>query len=208
MGVKERREREREELRTKILDAARELFATEGYEAVTMRKIAEKVEYSATAIYLHFADKEALLHEICETDFASLAKQFQKIAKVDDPLERLRRIGLAYTDFALEFPNHYRLMFMTPHPPIAHDDEGLKRKGNPEEDAYAFLVATVKEAIEKKRLAAAYKDAELVAQIVWAGVHGVISLQRCKCNDPWIDWRPLKKTAAAAIDAMLKGLEA
>jgi AcrR family transcriptional regulator len=208
MGVRERREREREELRTKILDAARELFATEGYEAVTMRKVAEKVEYSPTAIYLHFADKDALLHEICEIDFLTLAKQFQKIAKVDDPVERLRRIGLAYTDFAVEFPNHYRLMFMTPHPPVEHDAEELKRKGNPEEDAYAFLVGTVREAIEKKRLAPAYKDAELVAQIVWSGVHGVISLQRCKRDDPWIDWRPLKKTAAASIDAMLRGLEA
>ena len=206
MGVKERREREREEVRTKILDAARELFATEGYESVTMRKVAEKIEYSPTAIYLHFADKDALLRELCESDFLSLAKQFQRIAKVDDPLERMRRIGLAYTEFAVEFPNHYRLMFMTPHPPISADAEHLKRRGNPEEDAYAFLVASVAEAIEKKRLLPALKDAELVAQLVWAGVHGVISLQMAKCNDPWISWRPLKKSAALAVDTLLAGL--
>ena len=65
MGVRERRDREREEIRTRILDAARELFATEGYEAVTMRRIADRIEYSATAIYFHFRDKEALLQELC-----------------------------------------------------------------------------------------------------------------------------------------------
>ena len=207
MGVRERRERERDEVRTKILDAARDLFATEGYESVTMRKVAEKIEYSPTAIYLHFADKDTLLRELCEGDFLTLAKQFQRIAKVDDPLERLRRIGLAYTEFAIDHPNHYRLMFMTPHPKLEPKGEPLARRGNPEEDAYAFLVATVKEALEKKRLRPHLKDAELVAQIVWAGVHGVVSLQIAKCNDPWIEWRPLKKTAALAIDAMLAGLE-
>jgi AcrR family transcriptional regulator len=205
MGVRERRQREREEIRTKILDAARELFATEGYDSVTMRKIAERIEYSPTAIYLHFADKETLLRDLCETDFLSLAKQFQRIARVEDPVERLRRIGNAYVDFAIESPNHYRLMFMTVHPPLAHDSEKM-RKGNPEEDAYAFLVATVAEAIEKKRLLPSLKDAQLVAQIVWAGVHGVISLRMAKGNDPWIDWRPLKKTASLAIDTMIRGL--
>ena len=206
MGVKERREREREEVRTKVLDAARELFATQGYDAVTMRKVAEKVEYSPTALYLHFADKDALLRELCERDFGSLAKQFARIARVEDPVERLRRIGHAYVDFSVEFPNHYRLMFMTPHPAVAHDPAYLATKGNPEEDAYAFLVGCVTEAIEKKLLLKELKDAQLVAQIVWSAVHGVISLQMAKCNDPWIEWRPLKKTAALAIDTMIRGL--
>ena len=73
MGPRERREREREETRTRILDAARELFAAEGYEAVTMRRIAERIEYSATAIYFHFKDKEALVKELCDVDFTSFA---------------------------------------------------------------------------------------------------------------------------------------
>src|SRR5256885_9102837 len=138
MGPKERRAREREETRGVILDAARELFIAEGYEAVTMRRIADRIEYSPTAIYFHFRDKEALLKELCETDFLALAGQLAKIAQVRDPIERLRKTGLAYIDFGLSNPNHYRLMFMTPHPPIAHDDETI-HKGNPEEDAYAFL---------------------------------------------------------------------
>ena len=72
MGLKERREREREEVRGKILDAARELFVAEGYAAVTMRKIAAAIEYSPTAIYLHFRDKEAVINAICDTDFLKL----------------------------------------------------------------------------------------------------------------------------------------
>jgi AcrR family transcriptional regulator len=80
MGVKERREREKSEIRDKILDAARELFITEGYDGVSMRKVAEKIEYSPTAIYLHFADKQELFHELCHEDFARLAQVFQSAA--------------------------------------------------------------------------------------------------------------------------------
>lgn len=207
MGIGERREREREEVRGKILDAARELFARDGYEAVTMRKIAEAIEYSPTAIYLHFKDKESLVRELCLGDFDSLARAFQRIAREPDPLERLRKVGLAYADFALEHPNHYRLMFMTPHPAPAKDDEAAaKRKGNPEADAYAFLLATVAEAIEKGLLRPDVRDPHLVAQAAWAGVHGVISLHVAKGEDPWIDWKPLKKTVALVVDAFTRGI--
>src|SRR5215212_10572320 len=69
MGVKERRDRQREDVRTKIMDAARDLFVSEGYDAVSMRKIAEAIEYSPTAIYVHFTDKAALMQELCAHDF-------------------------------------------------------------------------------------------------------------------------------------------
>jgi AcrR family transcriptional regulator len=203
LGPKERREREREEVRTRILDAARELFASEGYDAVTMRRIADRIEYSPTAIYFHFRDKEALLKELCATDFLSLAQQFGAISQIGDPLQRMRRAGHAYINFGVEHPNHYRLMFMTPHPPL--EDNALE-KGNPEEDAYAFLKAIVTDAIEQKKLKPALKDADLVSQTVWAAVHGVISLEIAKRQDPWIDWRPLKKRAIAAIDAVIDGI--
>ena len=77
MGVKERREREKSETRDKILDAARELFIAEGYEGVSMRQVADKIEYTPTTIYVHFADKEELFHEICHEDFARLAQVIQ-----------------------------------------------------------------------------------------------------------------------------------
>jgi AcrR family transcriptional regulator len=203
MGIVERREREKQEVRTKILDAARALFAKEGYEAVTMRRVAEAIEYSPTAIYLHFPDKEALIRELCEDDFLTLAKAFQRIAKEPDPLERLRKIGMAYVEFGLTNPNHYRLMFMTSR---VHEEGRMLEKGNPEEDAYAFLVATVADALEKGLLKPELKDPHLVAQAAWAGVHGVISLHLAKQDDPWVDWRPARKTAALVVDATIEGL--
>src|SRR5688572_10720436 len=114
MGTTERREREKQELRTKILDAARELFVQEGYEAVTMRRIAERIEYSPTAIYLHFKDKDSLLRELCEADFLKLAEELVARELPEDPVARLRGAALGYVEFARRYPNHYRLMFMTP----------------------------------------------------------------------------------------------
>ena len=206
MGVTERRERERKEVREKILDAARELFVAEGYEAVTMRKVAEKIEYSPTAIYFHFRDKESLMRELCDADFAALSAEFQKIGRIPDPIERLRRIGRAYVGFAVAFPNHYRLMFMTPHPVAKCSDERQAIRGNPEEDAYAFLKVTVEESIATGRLKPEFTDPELVSQIVWSGVHGVVSLQIAKRDDDWVAWRDVKMTAHQLIEVMISGL--
>jgi AcrR family transcriptional regulator len=206
MGPKQRRERERTEIREKILDAARELFAAEGYEAVTMRGIAQRIEYSPTAIYFHFKDKESLFQELCFTDFLAFAHVFVNIARIADPIERLRQAGLAYVEFALGHPQHYRLMFMTPHPPVDPNQQNLIVRGNPEQDAYAFLRATCAQAVAEHRLRPELEDPELVAQAAWGAIHGVVSLHIAKCNDPWIDWRPVRAVAEATIETLVRGL--
>lgn len=206
MGIKERREREKAEIREKILDAARELFVSEGYEAVSMRKIAEKIEYSPTAIYLHFKDKEAVMRELCETDFYTLAQDFQEIGRIADPVERLLALGAAYARFALSHPNHYRLMFMTPHPHHHEDEESLIEKGNPEEDAYAFLKWTIADAVAAGRIRPGLADVDLLAQTFWAGMHGVVSLQIAKCNDDWVDWRPEEERIRLMNETLIRGL--
>lgn len=206
MGPKERREREREEIRTRILDAARELFASEGVESVTMRRIADRIEYSPTAIYFHFRDKEALLAELCDTDFRAIAQQFVSIATIADPIERLRATGHAYVDFGINNPNHYRVMFMTPKPPVS--DETTLRKGNPEEDSYAFLHSTVAQALAEGRLRADATNVDLLSQVIWSGVHGVVSLEIAKCNDNWVDWRPIRERARLMIDVLVDGVTA
>jgi AcrR family transcriptional regulator len=205
MGSQERREKEREEVRAKILDAARELFVTHGYEAVTMRKIAAKIDYSATALYTHFADKEALLLALCDADFLALRHAFDRIARIADPIERLRALGRAYVAFALEYPNHYKLMFMTRHPEKAADRSKV-HQGNPDQDAYAFLRQTIAEGLEAGRFREEFDDADLLAQVVWSGVHGVVSLHLVKGDDPWLDWRPVEATAAVVIDVTIRGL--
>jgi AcrR family transcriptional regulator len=192
-------------MRTKILDAARALFVEHGYEAVTMRKIAEKIEYTATALYGHFEDKETLLRAICDVDFLAIRGAFERLGKVTDPIERLRKIGVAYVDFAVEFPNHYRLMFMTPHP---RKDPALSavKQGDPDQDAYAFVRATVAEARQAGRFREEFVDDDLLAQLVWSGVHGVVALHLTKGDDPWLTWRPVKKTAKIMVDTMIRGL--
>ena len=203
MGVRERREREKVETRDKILDAARELFVTEGYEGVSMRKVADRIEYSPTAIYVHFADKEELFRELCHRDYARLAEVFQSSVISTDPIERLRQIGAIYIDFGSRYPNHYKFMFMTPHPPHQPDDTDREMMGNPEKDAYAFLKWAVQQAIDAGSFKKEFCDAELVSQTLWASVHGVISLQIAKGSDPWVDWRPLQQRAQLMLDLPL-----
>lgn len=206
MGVNERRAREKSETRDKILDAARELFVTEGYEGVSMRRVAEKIEYSPTAIYVHFSDKQQLFHELCQQDYARLAEVFQSSAMSSDPIERLKQIGNTYTEFGVRYPNHYKFMFMTPHPPQEPDEEDREIMGNPEVDAYAFLKWAVQQAIDAGRFREELQDAELISQTLWASVHGVIALHIAKGCDPWVDWRPLAQRAQLMLDVTLRGL--
>lgn len=206
MGVKERREREKSETRDKILDAARELFVTEGYEGVSMRKVAEKIEYSPTAIYVHFADKNELFRELCHQDYARLAEVFQSSVMSTDPIERLKQIGAIYTEFGTRYPNHYKFMFMTPHPAHELDDQDREMHGNPEKDAYAFLKWAVQQAIEAGCFRAELRDADLLSQTLWASVHGVISLEIAKGCDKWVEWRPIQDRAQMMLDVTLRGL--
>jgi AcrR family transcriptional regulator len=169
MGITERREREREEIRRKILDAARDLFAREGYEHVTMRAVAEAIEYSPTTIYHHFEDKEDLVRALCEADFSRLLGALQQQPPPTDPIEWIRQLGRAYARFALGFPNHYRFMFMTP-----------QKMGQPKEPespgarSFGLLRAAVAQAIESGLFRGG--DTDAMAQVLWAGLHGAVSL--------------------------------
>ena len=207
MTSAERRARERQELQERILDAARELFARHGYEAVTLRKIAEAIEYTPAAIYGHFRDKDELIRTLCKRDFDVFSTRLASLASVADPLERLRRLGHEYIRFAVEHPQHYRLMFMSP-AGLDHDADALERKGDPHRDGYAFLRLSVGQAIEQRRLRAEYADAELVAQTFWAGVHGVASLQITHAGDDWVEWRSIEARAKAMTHALVAGMSA
>lgn len=201
MGTKERRERERLETRDKILEAAREMFATQGVEATTMRAIAQRIEYTPTAIYHHFKDKDALIIELCHSDFRTLGREFTRMERMDDPVERLRRIGMAYVEFAIAKPHHYQIMFMTRTPAHVHEEDK-----NPEEDAYGFLLQTVQEGMDAGRFRPEYTDPHELAQMTWSSVHGIISLQIAKCHDPWIDWRDLRTTSMGIVNALIRGI--
>ncbi|MDD4915910.1 MAG: TetR/AcrR family transcriptional regulator [Methylococcales bacterium] len=206
MSISDRRERERQNVRNKILDAARKLFAAEGYDAVTMRRIALAIEYSPTTIYLHFKDKEALIRELCRVDSLTFSQALLSVAQEPQPLERLRRIGKAYLAFGEAHPNHYRLMFMSTR--LNEPDQLAEMgHGNPETDGYIKLLDTFREAIDQALLAPELVDPHLLAQAFWAGMHGVVAIHITLYGDPWIEWRSLQQTAELMIETMIRGVK-
>jgi len=200
MGVQERRLREKEELRQEILDAARDLFVKEGYDAVSMRKIAEKIEYSPTTIYLHFKDKEEIFDCLCEETFARLDKKLQSV-QLDDSIEGLKKGLRAYVDFGLKHPNHYQITFLTPK---AHESasSGSRRK---EAGCRSFecLRACVAALVAKGEIAD--PDSDKIAQALWCGAHGVTSLLIVHPDFPWVSRNELIEQVINTMVDSLKG---
>ncbi len=205
MPPKIKTEQERQQIRTAILDAARELFVERGVAAVTMREIARRVNYSPTAIYLHFKDKEELIRELCRTDFLSLASQLKAIGAITDPIERLVQLGLGYVQFAMRYPNHYQLMFMTAQMPAKTPETGLEA-GNPEQDAYAGLKLMVAAAHAEGCFREELTDSDLIAQTLWAGLHGICALEITMKDDCWVEWRPFETRVRLMQEVMMRGL--
>jgi AcrR family transcriptional regulator len=205
MPPKLKTEIERQQLRTLIVDAARELFVARGVDAVTMREIAKRIGYSATSIYLHFADKEALLRAICDTDFLALASTLKSNFQIADPVERLFALGQGYAQFALTHPNHYRMMFMAERMPCDPEKSSLQQN-NAEQDAYYQLKTVVREVYAAGYFRDDLKDPELIAQTMWAGTHGVCSLQINMAEDKWVEWSSIADRLQLMQDVMMRGL--
>ncbi len=203
-GSLARRERQKAETRQSILDAARDLFVADGIEATTMRAIASKIGYTATAIYHHFRDKDALIEELCIADFTALGKAMYNIGRIEDPVERLRTLGTAYADFALANPSQYRFMFMTQKRQTSVDATGCPTH-LPDQDAYQFVFQTVSEGIQAKRFRPELENPHELAQMMWAGVHGVVSLWLTHADDPYIEWNPPLDTIRSMVNVMIRG---
>jgi AcrR family transcriptional regulator len=179
MGVQERRARHREGIREEILDAARTLFVKEGYDHVSMRKIAEKIEYSPGTIYLYFHDKAEILDRLCEETFSKLAQRIHAInSDPTSPLDGLRRGLLAYVQFGVDNPNHYIVTFV--------QAKQLPHGNQPKAGDQCFdnLRDAVRRCIEAGQLNC--DDVEEVSQALWAGVHGVTTLLTT-CSFPFIE---------------------
>ena len=190
-------------MRQDILDAARELFVKEGYENVSMRRIAEKIEYSPTTIYLYFEDKASLLFAICEETFAKLAKRMEAITEqYDDPVEALKKGCRAYIEFGLKYPNHYRVTFIN-HPQLNLGADHYLRQGSMGMRAYGCLRAAVEECIKQKIFRET--DVEAVSQMMWAAGHGVTSLLITKPQFPWVNKNQL---IDLMLDSVIEGLRA
>ncbi len=205
MTPNERREKEREEVREKFLRAARTVFLELGYAGTTMRKISLEAGYTTGALVHHFKDKDTLLMALCAADFLSLRREFDRISQIDNTLERLRELGRTYVEFAQKYPNHYKLMFMTEHPNPRIEERGIA-KGDPDEDAYAFLRQAVEAARAQGKFRPEYDDADLVAQVLWSGMHGIVALEMTHGKDEWTAWRPINVRTNVMVEALLRGL--
>jgi len=184
MGVQERRAREKKELRQEILDAARELFVREGFENVSMRKIAEKIEYSPTTIYLYFQDKADLLDCICEETLVRLVrKQAVLDQTISDPFERLQRGLRSYIEFGLKYPNHYKVAFMMSRP--ADEIEPSGRSHEMGQKAFDHLRTTLALCAEQNLIDV--PDLEATAQGLWATIHGLTSLLIAHPKFEWVE---------------------
>ena len=201
MGVKERRAREKEQLRRQILSAARELFVNEGYENVSMRKIADKIEYSPTMIYLYFKDKADLLDSVCKATLLNLLNTLELLKRdKSNPVENLRKSGKAYVEFGLEYPHDYKLTFVIR--PQFQKGLGLQ-EGSVGEKVFDYLCTMVSECIRQKTFRQV--DVETTGQVLWSAVHGVTLLL---IDFPDFPWTAKDKLIDTVIHTMIEGLRA
>ncbi len=163
----------REDLSVLILDAARELFREEDYQSVTLRRIADKIGCSPTAIYLHYKDKHSLVLQLIVEGFQLLSGYIADASEVEDPVEELRKSSLAYIRFGLEQPYYYRLMFQL-------QDPELRKLCWENSDqisgcCFGLLLGMIARLRASGRLALPHDDL-MIAHILWSGLHGAVCL--------------------------------
>jgi AcrR family transcriptional regulator len=169
MGIKERKQQEKSEMRELIQKTAMNLFLEKGFENITIRHIAEKIEYSPATIYLYFKNKDEILYTLRREGFEELYRRQKNSLKLKDPMKRLLMQGEAYISFALENPEYYDLMFMMRGPGIKEmncKDIGL--------ESYEMLKNNVKECMESGLFPDTNID--VAAFSLWSYVHGIASL--------------------------------
>jgi len=196
MGISERKQKEKDLLKMKIVAAAKELFLEEGYEKVSMRKIAARIEYSPTTIYLYFKNKSDLIVNIVQDYYIDLAKDVIKVLKNDDkPLQQLTDILVLYVQKSIDPKNHYKLI-------MAHYHDIKKAAGSG--SGYPRGFSELKDLVEQCMEDGSFRkdDSDLVLQGIWMNNYGIISMLLTEVNFPWVDKERLIKHT---IKTYLKG---
>ncbi len=174
MGITERKEKQKTEIRKSILDASIKLFVEEGFENVTIRKIADIIEYSPTTIYLYFKDKNEIFYQLHELGFQKMVAMNQNLANIKNPLTRLYKMGENYINFGLAHPEFYDIMFILNAP--MQTLEGMEncdwKNG---EAALHSLMEIIDECMKKGYIKKG--NTQAVAMAIWGMVHGLVSLQ-------------------------------
>lgn len=170
MGISERKEREKKEMEKLILESAMQLFIEVGYKNMTIRKLAEKIEYSPATIYLYFKDKDEILVTLQKMAFEKFHKFQSTIQNIEDPLERLIAHGKAYVEFALNNREYYELMFLMDSPMKQECLDDYKA----ELDSYQQLKDNLKSCMDAGLMKPI--ELEIAAFSMWSYVHGIASI--------------------------------
>jgi AcrR family transcriptional regulator len=201
MGTKERRQREKKDQRQKILDAALEIINKEGFAALSMRKLADRIEYSPASIYLHFASREQIARELSAAGYAQLLDRMTAAAASQNPIERLTSICMAYVTFGLEHPETYQLIFM--------GDSGYmtavfaeKTTDSPADRSYQLLLDLAKD-LKRAGFDLGRTTANEFAEMLWAAMHGIVSL---KLTCPIFPASPAVTLAKVMTRTLINGL--
>jgi AcrR family transcriptional regulator len=180
MGIKERQDRDRAAVREAILHAARELFVTEGYRPVSMRRIAERIEYSPAAIYGYFTSKDEIFFALAEEGFRTMQAAARAAAGgQSDPLAAMRAGFWAYYQFSREQPQYFELMFVDRTVPQLTDMERFSVLAEMWHDGVASIARCVEAGIFPATL-----DVEAAFHILWAATHGAATLHVCQRLGP------------------------
>lgn len=203
MGISERKEREKGEMKQLIMSAALNMFLEDGYAKTSIRNIADAIEYSPGTIYLYYKDKDELLYEVQRHAYGKLLEAFNEAATSKDPLKKLLQIGYTYISFGLENPELYDLMFII-RAPMNVDEELHKGNGK---DAFDFLFSCLKECIEQKLVI--FEDEHQASLQVWAMAHGLVSLNlRCRLKIMFPTEEAIRTTLEQAMESYLKSIKA
>lgn len=176
MGIKERKELEKQEMRKLILDTAMKLFLEKGFENITIRHIAEKIEYSPATIYLYFKDKDEIIYTLHRDGFEELYMRQKQILSIKDPLERLHKHAEMYVSFALENPEYYDLMFIERAPFRTIKEMKCKDGMNWEIGmrSYDILRKNIEDCMNEGYFQRTNIDVACFS--LWSYVHGIVSL--------------------------------
>ncbi len=171
MGIQERKSRERESMRAAILDAAMELYLAEGLDSLSIRKIADKIEFSPATIYLYYRDKDEIFYDLYNLAFEQFLAEQYKLSSIPNPYDRLYKGCQQYIQWGLANPKLYDLMFILEVPMTVIAEENCKDTGL---QSFDVLRQTVRECIEGGKLRV--KDVELASLMIWNMLHGIVSL--------------------------------
>ena len=177
MTIATRKQREKEEMRHLILEAAKKIFLEKGYEQASIRNIAEQIDYSPGTIYLYFKEKDEIFHALHQEGFRKLLESMAPLQFVAEPFERLKAMGRVYMDFAMNNKDFYDLMFIM-QAPMNMEEEHCWEMGD---TALEGLKVVLRDCQSFGHFVG--KDIEYLSFMIWSSLHGMCALYcRERCN--------------------------